>query len=101
MTFFSLRSRRLEVVGAERARERETISRVVYKASCWDCQEFYIGKTKRRFNDRKTENLSPLLLAITHLLLPPGGGGEVLLGILGGGVQPGSPNPDPISDLKV
>ena len=85
MTFFSLRSRRLEVVGAERARERETISRVVYKASCWDCQEFYIGKTKRRFNDRKTENLSPLLLAITHLLLPPGGGGkyywEFLVGV--------------------
>ena len=57
MTFFSLRSRRLEVVGGERARERETISRVVYKASCWDCRE-YIGKTKRRFNDRKTEHLS-------------------------------------------
>ena len=57
MTFFSLRSRHLEVVGGERARERETISRVVYKASCWDCQE-YIGKTKRRFNDRKTEHLS-------------------------------------------
>ena len=41
-----------------RARERETISRVVYKASCWDGLEFYIGKTKRRFNDRKTEHLS-------------------------------------------
>ena len=27
-----------------------------------------------------------------------GGGGRLLLGILGGGVQPGSPNPDPISD---
>ena len=28
-------------------------------------------------------------------------GGEVLLGILGGGVPPGSPNPDPtISDQK-
>ena len=25
-------------------------------------------------------------------------GGEVLQGILGGGVPPGSPNPDPISD---
>ena len=29
----------------------------------------------------------------------PGGGG-VLLAILGGGVPPGSPNPDPISDPK-
>ena len=28
-------------------------------------------------------------------------GGGVLLGILGGGVPPGSPNPDPISDQKV
>ena len=30
-----------------------------------------------------------------------GGGGEVLLEILGGGVPPGSPNPDPISDQKM
>ena len=29
----------------------------------------------------------------------PRGGGGVLLGILGGGVPPGSSNPDPISDL--
>ena len=29
-----------------------------------------------------------------------GGGGE-LLGILGGGVPPGSPNADPISDQKM
>ena len=28
-------------------------------------------------------------------------GGGVLLGILGGGVPPGSPNPDPISDQKL
>ena len=27
------------------------------------------------------------------------GGGDVLLGILGGDVSPGSSNPDPISDL--
>ena len=31
-------------------------SKVVYKASCWDCQDFYIGKTKRRLHDRKTEH---------------------------------------------
>ena len=29
------------------------------------------------------------------------GGGGVLLGILGGGVPPGSPKPDPISDQKM
>ena len=29
-----------------------------------------------------------------------GGGGRLLLGILGGGVSPGSPNPDPIFDQK-
>ena len=34
------------------------------------------------------------------LVSPRGGGGGVLLGILGGGVQPCSPNPDPISDQK-
>ena len=31
----------------------------------------------------------------------PSGGRGVLLGILGGGVPPGSTNPDPISDQKV
>ena len=30
----------------------------------------------------------------------PGGGGE-FMGILGGGVPPGSSNPDPISDQKM
>ena len=29
-------------------------------------------------------------------MIPGGGGGVVLLGIPGGGVPPGSPNPDPI-----
>ena len=29
------------------------------------------------------------------------GGGGVLRGILGGGVLPGSPNPDPVSDKKM
>ena len=24
-----------------------------YKASCWDCKDFYIGKTKRSLRDRK------------------------------------------------
>ena len=33
-------------------------SKVVYKASCWDCDSFYVGKTKRRLHDRKTEHLA-------------------------------------------
>ena len=32
------------------------MSKVVYKASCFDCQDFYIGKAKRRLHDRKTED---------------------------------------------
>ena len=35
---------------------RSKMSKVVYKASCWDCQDFYIGKTKRRLHDMKTEH---------------------------------------------
>ena len=32
-------------------------SRVVYKDSCWDCQDFYYtDKTKQRLDDRKTEH---------------------------------------------
>ena len=31
-------------------------SKVVYRAGCWDCQDFYIGKTKCRLHDRKTEH---------------------------------------------
>ena len=27
---------------------RSQMSKVVYKATCWDCQNFYIAKTKRR-----------------------------------------------------
>ena len=35
-------------------------SKVVYKASCWDCDDCYIGKTKRRLHDRKTEHFKAL-----------------------------------------
>ena len=35
-------------------------SKVVYKASCWDCNDYYIGKTKRRLHDRKTEHFKAL-----------------------------------------
>ena len=34
---------------------RSLRSKVVYKASCWDCDGYYIEKTKRRLQDRKTE----------------------------------------------
>ena len=42
---------------------RSQISKVVYKASCWDCQDFYIGKTKRRLHDRKTEHFKGITSA--------------------------------------
>ena len=76
MTFFSLGSRRLEVVGAEQARERETISGVVYKASCWDWQEFYIGKTIRRFSDRKNGAPQSITSNNHSPAIAPRGGGE-------------------------
>ena len=37
--------------------------KVVYKASCWDCEDFWIGKTKRvkrGLRDRKTEHFKAL-----------------------------------------
>ena len=40
---------------------RSQLSKVIYKASCWDCDEFYIGKTKRRLHDRKTEHFKALV----------------------------------------
>jgi len=36
------------------------LSKVVYKASCWDWQDSYIGKTKRRLHDRKTEHFKSI-----------------------------------------
>ena len=32
----------------------------MYKASCWDCDSFYVGKTKRRLHDRKIEHFKAL-----------------------------------------
>ena len=37
------------------------MSKIVYRAACWDCDEFYIGKTKRRLHDRKTEHFKALI----------------------------------------
>ena len=39
---------------------RSQQSKVIYKACCWDCDDFYIGKTKRRLHDRKTEHFKAL-----------------------------------------
>ena len=39
---------------------RSQLSKVIYKASCLDCNDFYIGKTKRRLHDRKTEHFKAL-----------------------------------------
>ena len=32
----------------------------MYRANCWDCNDFYTGKTKRRLRDRKTEHFRAL-----------------------------------------
>ena len=39
---------------------RSLRSKVVYKASCWDCDDCYIGKTKLRLHDKKTEHFKAL-----------------------------------------
>ena len=39
---------------------RSQRSKVVYKAKCWNCGDFYIRKTKRRLQDRKTEHFKAL-----------------------------------------
>ncbi len=39
---------------------RSQRKKVIYKASCWDCDDVYIGKTKRRLHDRKTEHFKAL-----------------------------------------
>ena len=37
----------------------KSFSKVIYKASCWDCNDS-IGKTKRRLHDQKTEPFNVL-----------------------------------------
>jgi len=36
------------------------MSKIIYKAGYWDCNEFFIGKTTRRLHDRKTEHFKAL-----------------------------------------
>jgi len=40
---------------------RSQLSKVIYKARCWNCNDFYIGKTKWRLYDWKTERFKALL----------------------------------------
>ena len=39
---------------------RSQRSNVMYKACCWNCNDFYIGITKPRLHDRKTEHFKSL-----------------------------------------
>ena len=50
----------LKIIFRNTHRINSLLSKVVYKASCWDCDDFYIGKTKRRLHDRKTEHFKAL-----------------------------------------
>jgi len=40
---------------------RSQLSKVIYKASCWECKDFYIGKTKRRLHDAQSEEYDTVL----------------------------------------
>ena len=42
-------------------------SKVVYRANCCDCNDFYIGKTKRRLCDRKTEHFKKLNYKLSRI----------------------------------
>ena len=47
--FQNTRTRRIKSFFSYKDRlNRSQLSKVIYKASCWDCNDFYIGKTKRR-----------------------------------------------------
>ena len=48
-TFFTSRINRLQQ------------TRSIYKANCWDCNGFYISKTKRQFHDKKTKHFKTLV----------------------------------------
>ena len=55
---------------------------------------------KKQTNNKAKQNEMPAC-RLNYTSAPGGGGGGVLPGILGGGVPPGSSNPDPISDLNM
>ena len=37
-----------------------------HKAVCWDCNEFYVEKTKRRLHDRKNQQFKALTVKAIH-----------------------------------
>ena len=39
---------------------RGQMAKIVYRATCWDCNDFDNGKTKRRLRNRKTEHFKAL-----------------------------------------
>ncbi len=45
---------------------RSQRSKVVYRASCWDCTDTYIGKTKHRLHDRKIQHFDALTKDYLH-----------------------------------
>ena len=45
------------------------MSKVVYKASCWDCQDFYIGKQNVDYMTEKLNISKRSQVRVTHLLL--------------------------------
>ena len=40
---------------------RGQVAKIVYKPACWESSDFYVGKTKRRLHDRKTEHFKTLI----------------------------------------
>lgn len=42
---------------------------VIYKASRWDCDDFYVGKAKRRWYERKTEHFKQQVIDIINRIL--------------------------------
>ena len=40
---------------------------MLYRANCWDCNGFYIGKTKRQLHDRKNEHFKALATVCRQL----------------------------------
>ena len=37
------------------------MAKIACRAACWDCNDLYIRKTKRRLHDRKTEHYKALI----------------------------------------